>query len=609
MCRGRMSLGVLCVLVCLVGEAWAEIPTVISYQGKVTDTSGNPVPDNNYTMRFRIYNVSAGGTALWDSGARTVAVAGGVFSVLLGESPQPALGLAFDADYWLLVTFAGVDQTPRQRLASTGYAYMASGLVPGTEVSGSLAGNVLTVVNSSAAGDASALRAFSSAGSGFTHGVYAEVSSPDGSAVLARGLSGTGTAYGVHAQSLSSSGRALYGQAAATTGTTYGVYGTSASSAGIGVFGLASATGGITYGGWFESASSTGRGLYAVGPYGGVIGICTDTYGPVSGVSGVCHSVHGGGINGLSTATGGSTFGGYFTANSPNGTGAKGIGERCGLEGLGHSSTANRGVVGWTLATTGTSSGVEGLSGSPSGRGVFGHAEDTTGSGYAYGVYGKSDSPWDGAGVRGEAMAASTGHATFGVYGSTGSTTGYGVYGCATTMNGNYGLYAYGNIGATGTKSAVVEAAPGDWRHLYAMESPDVLFEDVGTGRIVHGRAVITIDPTFARTVSLDVPYQVFLTPRADCALYLVETTSRTFAVGVVGGATPDLAFDYRIIAKRRGYEDIRLALASDPEQARRSPYKTAMEPGAGGESLLTIERLREEQERVEELRRSIGRE
>jgi hypothetical protein len=74
------------LVVLLYGPAFAEIPQVISYQGKVTDTSGNPVADGNYTMRFRIYDAVSAGTLKWDSGAQSVGVSGGVFSVLLGET-------------------------------------------------------------------------------------------------------------------------------------------------------------------------------------------------------------------------------------------------------------------------------------------------------------------------------------------------------------------------------------------------------------------------------------------------------------------------------------------------------------------------------------------
>ncbi|MBN1423469.1 hypothetical protein JXA88_02830, partial [Candidatus Fermentibacteria bacterium] len=105
--KGMISF-VLAVLLC--GISLAEIPQVISYQGKVTDASGNPVADGPYTMQFRIYDAATGGTLLWNSNNQTVAVSGGIFSVLLGESPQPALSLDFSTDYWLLVIFNGVNQ-------------------------------------------------------------------------------------------------------------------------------------------------------------------------------------------------------------------------------------------------------------------------------------------------------------------------------------------------------------------------------------------------------------------------------------------------------------------------------------------------------------------
>ena|GEM_PF-6537890 len=94
--------------------------------------------DGSYTMRFRIYDAANSGTLKWDSGNHSVTVSGGVFSVVLGETPQPIVNLPFDEDYWLEVTVDGNVQSPRNRLGSVGYAYMASGVVPGTEVSGSV---------------------------------------------------------------------------------------------------------------------------------------------------------------------------------------------------------------------------------------------------------------------------------------------------------------------------------------------------------------------------------------------------------------------------------------------------------------------------------------
>jgi len=199
----------------------SEIPQVISYQGKVTDASGNPVTDGNYVMRFLIYDAETVGTELWNSGARVIAVQGGVFSVVLGSSPQPVIGLAFDEDYWLEVRIAGDIQSPRVRMGSVGYAYMASGLVPGTSVVGAVDGST-------------AFRATNTSASG--NGIEGSVSAS------------TGATYGVVGYNLSESGVGVFGYAMATIGEAKGVSGSSASTAGVGVYGWAIASTGTTYG-------------------------------------------------------------------------------------------------------------------------------------------------------------------------------------------------------------------------------------------------------------------------------------------------------------------------------------------------------------------------
>ena len=110
-----------------------------------------------------------------------------------------------------------------------------------------------------------------------------------------------------------------------------------------------------------------------------------------------------------------------------------------------------------------------------------------------------------------------------------------------------------------GTKSAVVDTEDYGRLKLYAVESPETWFEDFGSGRLVDGEAVVTVDPVFAQTVNLTEVYYVFLTPLGDCALYVAEKTAGGFRVAALGGASCSIAFDYRIVAKRLGYEEVRL--------------------------------------------------
>jgi hypothetical protein len=96
---------------------------------------------------------------------------------------------------------------------------------------------------------------------------------------------------------------------------------------------------------------------------------------------------------------------------------------------------------------------------------------------------------------------------------------------------------------------------------LYAVESPENWFEDYGGGTLANGSATVTLDPVFAQTVNTGTSYRVFVTPNGDCrGLYVTSKTPTSFEVHELGGGQANIDFDYRIIAKRKGYENIRLA-------------------------------------------------
>ncbi len=117
-----------------------------------------------------------------------------------------------------------------------------------------------------------------------------------------------------------------------------------------------------------------------------------------------------------------------------------------------------------------------------------------------------------------------------------------------------------GNLVAAGTKSAVVETEAYGRRLLYAMESPQNWFEDFGSAQLHDGQATVTIEPIFAATVNLSQPYHVFLTPLGDCPLYVAEKTPASFTVRAMAGQACSIGFDYRMVALRKGFEDLRLA-------------------------------------------------
>jgi hypothetical protein len=119
----------------------------------------------------------------------------------------------------------------------------------------------------------------------------------------------------------------------------------------------------------------------------------------------------------------------------------------------------------------------------------------------------------------------------------------------------------FANLACNGSKSAVVPVGNGQKMvALYAVEAPENWFEDYGSEHLENGAATVTLDPTYAQTVNTGMEYHVFLTPSGDCnGLYVTNKTSNSFEVRELKGGHSNIAFDYRIIAKRNGYEQIRL--------------------------------------------------
>ncbi len=104
----------------------AAVPTKINYQGRLLDGSGNNVPDNVYTLAFKIYSVSAGGSPLW-SETLPVQVTGGLFTIVLGNSTAlDATVFPAGADRYLGVTVnLDPEVFPRTPLVSVAYAIQA----------------------------------------------------------------------------------------------------------------------------------------------------------------------------------------------------------------------------------------------------------------------------------------------------------------------------------------------------------------------------------------------------------------------------------------------------------------------------------------------------
>jgi len=104
----------------------SPIPTVMNYQGTLLNQStGDPVPNGQYSIVFSIYNTDTGGSPLWNE-TQSATVHDGLFSVMLGNV-TPLTASLFDGSprYLGVKVEADDEMTPRQLLASVPYAFHA----------------------------------------------------------------------------------------------------------------------------------------------------------------------------------------------------------------------------------------------------------------------------------------------------------------------------------------------------------------------------------------------------------------------------------------------------------------------------------------------------
>ncbi len=102
--------------------AWAQgVAQAFTYQGSLRQ-GGNPVTNPSQPMTFRIYNALTGGTLLWNSGAITVNVQNGLFTVQLNAPATVWTG----ADRFLEIQVGSTTLSPRVRINPTPYANTAT---------------------------------------------------------------------------------------------------------------------------------------------------------------------------------------------------------------------------------------------------------------------------------------------------------------------------------------------------------------------------------------------------------------------------------------------------------------------------------------------------
>ena len=121
----------------------------IAYQGRLADSSGNPLT-STLNMSFRLYSAVTGGTPLWTeqwTGANGVKVSDGLFNVMLGSlTPIAQSVITGNSNLFLGITVGTDDEmSPRVQLGSVPFAVQALTVPDGSITAAKLAGDVSLV--------------------------------------------------------------------------------------------------------------------------------------------------------------------------------------------------------------------------------------------------------------------------------------------------------------------------------------------------------------------------------------------------------------------------------------------------------------------------------
>ena len=503
------------------GLAQTAVGTALTYQGELRQ-SGSPV-NGTADLRFRLFTAETNGAQVGSQlTASNAALASGRFTALLDFGAG-----AFGPDArWLEIDVrspagAGsfVTLAPRQRLTAAPVAQFALASLPWS-VSGTSAyytgGNV-------GVGTAAPLFPL-------------HVETTASRAIRARNTAAGGQAYALEARNTSPTGTAIYAEAESpsTTTITNGVVGISNSQVGRGVYGYATSNSGVNYGVYGISNSYSGVGVYGHG---------NGTNGDYVGVQGVTESTTtGSGVLGVASATTGDAYG------------------------------VRGEVAGW-------GTGVSGYASHPTGDTIGGYFEVASTAGVA--VSGLT------AALTGNAVAGffqSQGDNGRGVVGMTiaGGATGtpYGVRGQASTATLGYGVYAVGDMGASGLKPFRIDhPADPENKYLlhYAAESPEVI--NFYSGKVMldgTGGALVEL-PAYFASINKDPRYMLTALGAPMPLLHVAEEISEAALLageqaepGVpppvctfrISGGTPGGRVSWRVEALRN---DLRVRLHGAP--------------------------------------------
>jgi hypothetical protein len=131
------------ILAATVQHSSAATAATLNFQARLESNTGAIAPDGNYNIRFKLYNASTGGSALWtetyqNSATQGIQVVNGYVTVNLGSITSFPSTINWDQDLYLTMDIGGTsvgasptydgEMNPRLKLTAVPYAFRAGQL-------------------------------------------------------------------------------------------------------------------------------------------------------------------------------------------------------------------------------------------------------------------------------------------------------------------------------------------------------------------------------------------------------------------------------------------------------------------------------------------------